>query len=332
MVYVYKKVVVGKTYYYLRASKRIGKRTIAKDLAYLGSTLNEVRASLAKRQGKEIRKAYRTIKRFLQSNTYLELAKQHKIKHSLYINQDLLQQVEACQLHWQKEFQKLDQKTKQEFLHHFIIEFTFNTTSIEGNTITLREAAQLLIEHLTPKNKSLREIYDIQNTENVFLKLLEKPLELTHERIIELHRDLMQNIDLRGGYRTTEIHVIHSRFAATPAQYIKTDMGLLLQWYHKHKKILHPLVLATLFHHKFEKIHPFFDGNGRTGRILMNAILLKEKYPPLIIQKKHRELYLEALQKADAADLTDITPKNYTSLVEHLATEYIDIYWNNFLF
>jgi Fic family protein len=189
----------------------------------------------------------------------------------------------------------------------------------------------LLTDQVTPHNRTLREVHDIQNTEQAFFHILEKPLELSHESIISLHQNLMANIDPRIGYRTGDVHVVHSHFTSTPAPYVKTDMTLLLRWYHSKRKILHPLILAGLFHHKFEKIHPFFDGNGRTGRMLMNAILLTATYPPCIVRKTSRAAYLEALSKADGANLPDSPPATYKPLVNLLAVEYADTYWSNFL-
>lgn len=331
MAYVYKKTVGDKIYYYLRASKRSGKRIIAKDIAYLGKTLDEVRASLKKMHGKEIRAAYRTITRFLESNSYLEKAKKLKLRHSEYIKKETLEELEGCKLHWQQAFQKHDSKTRQEYLKGFIIEFAFNTTSIEGNTITLKETERLLTEQLTPKNKTLREIYDIQNTERVFSSILEEPDQLSQETLINIHKELMMNIDSRTGYRTGDVRIIRSRFKSTPYPYIKADMYLLLKWYMEKRGRMHPLALAGIFHHKFEKIHPFFDGNGRTGRMVLNAMLLSEGYPPMIIQKKTRARYLDALGNADAAELDQAKPGHYRKLIEYLASEYTKNYWNNFL-
>ncbi len=331
MAYIYKKTIGGKDYYYLRVSKRKGAKTFTKDVAYLGSSIAEVKQNLSRLPEKEIRAAHKTITRFIETNTFLEQAKKLKLRQTPYLSKGILEQVEACRLHWQKAVQKRDPRTREEQLKNYAIEFAFNTTSIEGNTITLREAAKLLTEQITPKNRTLREIYDIQNAERVFFQLFEKHFEFTHEAIIKLHKELMSNIDPRTGYRTGDVHVIHARFKATPAPYVRTDMGLLLKWYNESKSKLHPFVLASIFHHKFEKIHPFFDGNGRTGRMLMNAILLEAHYPPAIIRKKNRPIYLDVLSKADAAGLEEATPNTYKNLVEFIAGEYTDTYWNIFL-
>src|SRR3989338_1106121 len=141
---------------------------------------------------------------------------------------------------------------------------------------------------------------------------------------------LLEQIDIRKGYREHDIRIVGSTFDVSPAKYVKTDMGLLLKWF-KENKDLHPFVRAILFHHKFERIHPFADGNGRTGRMLMNYILQNEKYPPLIVKRQRRVEYINALKSADHVDLFDISPKNYKPLVEFIANECVDGYWNIFL-
>jgi Fic family protein len=108
-------------------------------------------------------------------------------------------------------------------------------------------------------------------------------------------------------------------------------MGVLLKWYLENKKKFHPFVLATVFHHKFEKIHPFMDGNGRTGRMLFNYILLKNQYPPGIIRRKNRNAYINALQQADKSNLTETSKKDYEKLVQFTANELTENYWNIFL-
>lgn len=337
MVYIYKKPIGDKVYYYLRASERKNGRVIAKDIAYLGSSLEKVRKSLEKlpQHSEKIRKAYRTIHNFLESSHYLQKAKDMKLKKDEWFNEKTID-IEACKIHYTTDFQRQSYLTKQEMYKNFIIEFAYNTASIEGNTIKLEEARRLLDEGLTPKDRTLREIYDLQNTEKVFFILLQnkekkEKQELSHNFIIDIHKKLMENIDPRIGYRTSDVRVIKANFKATPAPYVKTDMDLLLKWYEKNKRYLHPLVLATIFHHKFERIHPFMDGNGRVGRIILNFILLNNKYPPLIVHKKKRDAYLQALRTADPSDLTKADKEYYQKLIDFIVEEMINSYWNIFL-
>lgn len=333
MVYIYKKIVGSKPYYYLRASERKGSRIIAKDIVYLGSSLEEVKNKLDSlpKYSVQIRKAYKTIHNFLESNHYVEKVKELKLKKDIFLDEDLID-VEAARMHYNTVFLKNNELTKEEIIKNFIVEFTFNTTSIEGNTIKLEEARNLLEEGIAPKGKTLREIYDIQNTEKVFLKVFNNiSNDINHDFIIDIHKKLMENIDVRIGYRLSDVRVINSNFDATPAPYVKSDMDLLIRWYNENENKLHPLVLAIIFHHKFEKIHPFMDGNGRTGRMLFNSILLRSGFSPCIIHKKTRAKYLKALREADKSNLIELKKEHYRNLIKFVANEFVETYWNIFL-
>ncbi|MBI2507445.1 Fic family protein [Candidatus Woesearchaeota archaeon] len=333
MVYIYKKIIHGKSYYYLRISRKIKEKFVIKDIAYLGNDISGLQKKLENLSDykKEIRGSYRKIKNFIESEHYLIKIKEKKLKEDPYLEKNLLEEIEAIKLHYTIDFLRLDEKTKQDIYKAFLIDFAFNTTSIEGNTITLKEAERLLNENLTPKNRTLREIYDLQNTEKVFFEILNTKKDLDHEFIVFIHDSLLDNVDVRKGYRTRDIRVFKSRFDASPGQYVKVDMDLLLKWYKENKKKFHPFVLAGIFHHKFEKIHPFFDGNGRTGRMLMIYILLTNNFPPLFIRKSRRGKYLDAMANADSSNLKESSPENYEGIISYLAEEMINSYWNNFL-
>ncbi len=332
MVYIYKKIVSGKPYYYLRISERKGTRVISKDIAYLGSSIEEVKINLDKlsKYKDKIRKSYRILNTFLESNHFLEKAKKLKIKQDVFLK-DKTNEIEACKLHYLEFFNKMPELTKKEIFKDYIIEFAYNTASIEGNTINLEEARNLLNEGITPKDKTLREIYDLQNTEKVFFEILKKEIEFGHDLIMHVHDKLLENIDERKGYRTTDIRVVHSNFDATPGKYVKTDMDLLLKWFRENENKLNPLVLAIVFHHKFERIHPFSDGNGRTGRMIANYILLKKQFPPMIIHKKTRKEYLEAMREADEANLWKLEESKYSDLISYGISQFIETYWGLFL-
>ncbi|MBI4980540.1 hypothetical protein HZC30_03230, partial [Candidatus Woesearchaeota archaeon] len=141
MVYIYRKTIGNKQYYYLRASQKKGSKVMVKDIAYLGSNLKDVKKALDSlpEYSDRIRKAYKTINHFLESNRYLEKIKELKLKSDSFLGERLLE-IEACRLHYLQEFQKNQELTKKEIFNVFVIEFAFNTTSMEGNTINLNEA------------------------------------------------------------------------------------------------------------------------------------------------------------------------------------------------
>jgi Fic family protein len=335
MVFIHKKKVGDKEYYYLQASIRKGLKVIKKDIAYLGNDPNKIKEKIDKlpsQYSKDIRKSYKTIEKFLESNHFLNKVKEMKLKKNIYLNKNLLEEIEACKMHWNNVFFKLDETTKKESFQDFLVEFAYNSSGIEGNTISLKEAQNLLIEDLAPKNKTLREIHDLKNTQKVFFELLEKPNEkITHDLICEIHDKLLKEIDSRKGYRTQNVRLTKTKFKSTPAPYVLTDMKILLEWFNKNENKLHPIVLGTILHHKFEKIHPFMDGNGRTGRMLINYIVMQKNYPPVILKKKNRLNYIEKLNKADKSNPTENKPEHYTQLIEFTAKELKETYWNTFL-
>ena len=281
MAYVYKKIIHGKPYYYLRLSERVKGKIIVKDIAYLGGDASEIEGKLKdlpKVYKKEIRDAYRNINKFIKEEYFLKKVRKLKLKENSYLDKKFLEEIEAIKLHFNTHFLKRDKKTAEETFKNFLIDFAFNTTSLEGNTITLAEANKLLREKLTPKNRTLREIYDLQNTQNVFFEIINFKKEINHDFIIQIHDKLLDKIDERKGYRAHDIRVFGSHFEATPFPYIKADMDILLKWYGKYENQLHPLALAGIFHQKFEKIHPFSDGNKRSGSFLFIYFLDKNNF------------------------------------------------------
>ena len=111
--------------------------------------------------------------------------------------------------------------------------------------------------------------------------------------ISTLRKDLISQI---GKYRTVQVFIGMS--LPPKPQDVSDKMGGLLRWYSSNKKKLHPLVLASHFHTEFEKIHPFVDGNGRVGRLLMNFIMHKNGFPMINIPKKRKFKYYEVLNAA----------------------------------
>jgi len=334
MVYIHVKKVGNKRYYTLRLAVRKGDKIITKDLENLGSDINAVSFnSLEKKYKKEIRKSYKNIKKTLESEYYIQKAKQEKLPKNPFFTREQSEEIEATKLHYLQVFHKAAQATQDEAYQWFLIKFAVSSTSIEGNTISLEEATKFLQEEILPKNKSLREIYDLQNTQKVFFYLLRNLPELSLNLIEQVHNMLLENIDARKGYRATDLHILGQPFKPSHGRYVKTDLELLLKWYHQQRN-MHPLALAIFFHHKFENIHPFADGNGRTGRLLLNLILLKNKYPPFLIPQTLRNSYLDVLSEADKTltkSVLSINKEEYQKLFNFMVDQYLVTYWNTFL-
>lgn len=188
-------------------------------------------------------------------------------------------------------------------VHRLRIELTHGSTAIEGNTLTLRETQLLIDEGLAPGGaKALREIHETLNHHRAVLALQDWVNEgrpVSEDGLRELHRLVLQNIDdeRSGRYRSARVMV-----AAAPRQpihpdHIATAMAELVDWVNGPAG--HPVLIAAAAHYRFVKIHPFFDGNGRTGRLLLNWVLLRSGYPLTVIQASDRSRYLHALDEAD---------------------------------
>ncbi len=276
MVYTEIKKKNENKYYYRVKSIRRG-RKIGKKRIYLGVNLTN----------KELSKKEK------EANNELSLFKDTLTKEEIHFLDNL-----------KNEFSKEPKITFENRYEAFSALFTYNSTAIEGNTLTLQETTQLLFQNIVPAGKSLREINEILNHKKAFDYILDYKKDITREFILELHKLVVANT-LRpelnsqiGKYRNVQVFITGVLwFPPEPAE-VHKRMASLLSWYTKNKKKLHPMILASYFHIEFEKIHPFVDGNGRVGRLLMNFILHKNKYPMLNIPNKIKYKYYKALEKA----------------------------------
>lgn len=201
-----------------------------------------------------------------------------------------------------KEFLKETKENYDNRYEAFCSLFTYDSTGIEGNTLTLSETSHLLFEGIVPKEKSLREIYETINHKKAFDYILNYKGDITKDFIFNLHTLVIVNtlrqdlISQSGKYRRVQVFI--GRSIPPTSSEVPLLMTRLLKWYSVNKSKLHPLILASYFHVEFEKIHPFVDGNGRVGRLLMNFILYKNKFPMINVPKKRKFKYYQVLQNA----------------------------------
>lgn len=184
------------------------------------------------------------------------------------------------------------------------IEWTYNSNSIEGNTLTLRETQLVLQEGITVKGKSLREHFEAKNHEtalNYLYTLVSNDYKIKSKDLLDLHQLVLRSIedDFAGRLRTGGVRITGANFVPPNALKVPQLVDELIDFVNTNPLQLNIIELATVFHHKFVWIHPFFDGNGRTVRLCMNLILMKEGFPPAIILANDRKKYYEALNSAN---------------------------------
>ncbi|HEY8886187.1 MAG TPA: Fic family protein [Candidatus Microsaccharimonas sp.] len=176
-------------------------------------------------------------------------------------------------------------------------ELVYNSNAIENSTLTLKETEKILLELETSRDVSVRELFEAKNLARVIEYIRNKPdLQLNVETILLLHRMLLGGIndDIAGRFRTENEYVRVGSHVAPAPEHIQGLMESLLVDYASSDEDYF-LEKIVRFHLEFERIHPFNDGNGRIGRVLIHLQLAKLGYPPLIIRNKgKRDSYYPA--------------------------------------
>lgn len=290
MAYLSKKRIKGKDYIYLVKSVRLPDqriKTIAKRV--------EAR-SLDTKTARKLEMKNRDF--FLEKEKELNSEWASKNFDKNYIFSDgTLKTLEKMKVSYKHLIRKLNKRQLKDVFDRFTVNFTYDSNALEGNSLTLKDVSIVMFENGIVEGKSLREIFEARNSRKVVELILKKKFKITHGDIVKIHSMLMKDIDERKGYKAIPnvIYRTEKEVRTTPPELVEKEMTKLIDWYNKHIMRMHPLEIATIFHGRFEKIHPFEDGNGRVGRFLINVILVNSGYPPLIIRKTNRVAYLDAL-------------------------------------
>jgi Fic family protein len=252
---------------------------------------------------------------------------------------ELLNQIDALK----KELDRLKPlpiENAERLWRKFRLEWNYNSNHIEGNTLTYGETYLLLIKGDVTGDHKAQEIDEMRAHDVVVMKVQEYALDknraLTESDIREWNKIILvrpfwkeavtadgqatQKLIEPGRYKTSPNSVRLANgemFHYTSVEETPALMKELMDWVlvEENTRQRHPAELAALFHYKFVRIHPFDDGNGRVARLLMNYVLLRHEFPPVVVKSADKRNYLAALSKADAGDLN--------SFVEYIAEQAI---------
>ena len=185
----------------------------------------------------------------------------------------------------------------------FMVEFTYNSNAIEGNTLTLGET-DLVLKGLTIDKKPLKDHLEVIGHKEAFeyvVQLVEDNIPISEKIIKEIHYLLLSDKkDDRGVYRRVPVRIMGARHEPVQPYLIQPKMEQLLLDYKDSKE--HTITKLARFHIEFESIHPFIDGNGRTGRLLVNLEFMKAGFPPIDIKFTDRIEYYRAFDKYHLKD------------------------------
>lgn len=179
----------------------------------------------------------------------------------------------------------------------FMIEFTYNSNAIEGNTLTLKETAMVL-EGMTIDQKPLKDHLEAVGHRDAFLYVRDiatKDVPLNESTIKSIHSlVLMNQPEDKGVYRRIPVRIMGAFTEPVQPYLIEPKMVDLLAKNEERKKMMGVIERIALFHLEFEGIHPFIDGNGRTGRLILNLELIRDGFPPINVKYSDRKRYYDA--------------------------------------
>ena len=226
---------------------------------------------------------------------------------------------------YQADKDQIPEYTLQTFEQAFEIEYTHNSTAIEGNTLTLMETKVLLEDGISIGGKRLRELYEAVNHRNAYRyvkECIEKGEPLSEKIVKDIHAILMDHIFTGGIYRNVDVYISGAQHTPpSPNEMYRQVKNFYADLAWKGSE-LNRIELAAWTHAEFVRIHPFPDGNGRTSRLIMNYQLLTNGFPAVSIAKEDRLEYFNTLE-AYAVE-GNLTP--FAELVAGLVDKQLDRY------
>lgn len=209
--------------------------------------------------------------------------------------------------------------------NEFATEFIFNSNNIEGSKIP-PEKVREIIETGNTKYKDKNEIKEVENSIQAY-EYIKKGFKFNIVSIKRLYHILTNNLLMEkkfpypSGFK--KVSNIVGNSPTTSPEDVESELSDLIKWYLDNRRKIHPLILAFEFHRRYEFIHPFLDGNGRTGRMIMNKILISNGYPPIIVFKKNKIAYFRSIEKSKEGKIknyyhfmTEQTNKSYDFILK----------------
>lgn len=297
--------VAGKKKYYLVHSFRHGKK-VRKIRRYLGTNPNKAKLNALKQVAeKQIMQRVNAFKKI--NDPLLEV-----------LSEEEIQKIRDLQDNSQFKISHLSDEEWRRFSEVF----TYNTNAIEGSELNQKEVKEILEKNKWPQDKSKEDISEAYGVKEAILFIRETGEHVSIGLIKKIHEIVFKNSkSYAGQLRTKGIEVMirdglgNIVHEGAPSEKVPELLKELVTWYSEYQKKYPPLLLAAVVHNQFENIHPFQDGNGRVGRILMNNIFIKHGLPPVNIDLGKRKEYYKSLQEYEKNH--DVRP-----IIELLLEEY----------
>jgi Fic family protein len=302
-MHIEKRQIGKKTKYYLAHAIRDGKN-VKKIRIYLGNNPEDVKKKRIQAEQilKERVKAYEKI-----SNPFRSA-----------LSSEELEEIKTLEAKGKIDIKHLS----EDDWHKFAESFVYDTNAIEGSSVTYSEVREIVENGNWPPQREKWEISETYGVRQAIDYIRKSKDHISLNLIKEIHQLCFKNSKTFAGELRKmgeEVAVIDGLgniiHRGAPSQLVPKLLKDLISWYSKNKNKYSPIVLAVVVHNQFETIHPFADGNGRVGRLLLNNILLKNGMPPINIELRNRKEYYSALREYQ-------TTGNIRPMIELILKEY----------
>lgn len=298
MAYIDKIKSGKKTFYYLGKTIRIS-----------ASKWKKIRIKLGEKKPtkEEVRKKLKELK-----------LEEYKVYNKDYLDADKLEVIDDFKEVYYNHLKKIPKTVAEKEESNFIIRFTYNSNAIEGNRLTLRDTYLIIKEKQIPSGAPPKDYNEAINGREAFEFIKKYKGKLTIEFLEKVNLILTKNTGViyPGRVRFFEVKIEGTDFIPPEPEKVKILLRKMIKFYYENKRKIHPFVLACLVHAKFVEIHPFEDGNGRTGRALMNWILMQAGYPKVFVPVKSRQKYYEAIDIHNEKNVKGYCEKMFEVVME----------------
>ncbi len=274
------KKIHKKSYLYIQGKVQLGRKKSIFKTAYLGPSSHP-----------DFSKEERFKQEILVSEVYERTAFwKNKLHHKNCFSEVTIKKLEERRTLLNAQKLQLSVFEQKKLAALFVVDFVYNSNKIEGSKVPRKTIEAIVSEGKQLKNE------EVINSLNALEEAKNFAASPSLSKIVKLHKTLLKHEPYKHGLRKEPIFVGNSE--TCPHAEIREKLSELLAWYKKGRDTLYPPDLAFTFYYRFERIHPFIDGNGRMGRILMNAILADQNYFPVIIWDAQRVAHFSAFESA----------------------------------
>ncbi len=287
MVYIEKIVRKDKTYYYVTKNFRIGTKKWKKIRRYIGRdppSKEQTRKAIEEIEAEGLQKGFTK-----------------PVSKYSYLSDDEAEKLQDLKEVFHEWYGTLSSVERDKYEEDFVVRFTYNSNAIEGNRLTLRETSMILTENIIPTATTPIDYHEAINSKVCYEFMKGYTGEVNQKFLLKIQELLTKNTDCEivGNYRDHDVSISGSDWIPPFPDTIKDNMRNLFQWYYSAKKRLHPVELGSILHNRLVRIHPFSDGNGRTSRVVMNWILMINKFPMVYIEFRDKINYYKAIEEGD---------------------------------